>query len=218
MSGNRYLAWGAIAGPVVLTAAWLVLGAMSPGYTLWGTRVAPYSPVSQPLSGLGLGPTGPYMNAAFILFGVAVSAGVVGIFRLIPGLTARARWACAGFLALPAAGAMLDGVFTFEHFLPHFIGFGLVLTTVVTFPAVGFVLRRIPWWRRLGNGLIAAGPLTLVLTVLYFATFTPTVEGIQHGIAGLTERMLIVEVQAWYVALAALALKRSSAGNELAFS
>src|ERR1700719_2319464 len=70
-----WLSLGAGAGPILFTIAWLVLGFLSPGYSLWGTRIAPYSPISQPLSGLGLGPTGPYMNAAFVLHGLLILAG-----------------------------------------------------------------------------------------------------------------------------------------------
>jgi hypothetical protein len=90
----------------------------------------------------------------------------------------------------------------------------LALTTVVGFPVVGFTLRRIPGWRRFGTWLVVAGPLTLALTVLYFMTFTPTIEGIQHGIAGLTERVLVVELDAWYIALGFLALHRSVSGGK----
>jgi hypothetical protein len=117
-------------------------------------------------------------------------------------------------LALPGVGGVIDGIFTFERFLPHFLGFGLALTTVVGFPVVGFTLRRIPGWRRFGTWLVVAGPLTLALTVLYFMTFTPTIEGIQHGIAGLTERVLVVELDAWYIALGFLALHRSVSGGK----
>ena len=53
--------------------AWFVLGFLSPGYTIFGTVIAPYSPISQPISGLGLGTTGPFMNAAFVLGGPAAS-------------------------------------------------------------------------------------------------------------------------------------------------
>ena len=183
----------AVAGPILLTAAWLVLGFLSPGYYLWGVHVAPYSPVSQPVSGLGLGPTGPYMNAAFVLSGLLMIAGVAAIFR--------GRWILAALLALPGLGSVVDGIFTFQTFFMHFVGFALALSSIVTFPVVGFVLRRIPGWKAIGTGLIVAGPLTAALTVLYFATFTPTVQGIQTGVAGLTERLLIVEIQAWYVAL-----------------
>jgi hypothetical protein len=208
-SARRWLALGAVAGPILFTLGWFVLGFISPGYTMWGTRVAPYSIISQPLSGLGLGPTGPYMNAAFILSGLLVMAGAVGIFRAIPELGPTARWICTLLLALPGLGAVVDGVFTLESFFLHFVGFGLALTAVVGFPVTGFVLRRVPAWRGLGSCLIVAGPVTLALTVLYFATFTPTIEGIRHGVAGLTERILVVELQAWYVALGWLAFQRS---------
>jgi hypothetical protein len=206
-----WLALGAVAGPVLFTLGWFVLGFISPGYTMWGTRVAPYSAISQPLSGLGLGLTGPYMNAIFIANGLLVVAGAVGVFRSIPGLSPTARWIGGVLLALPGLGSVMDGIFTLEHFLPHFVGFGLALTTVVGFPVLGFLLRRIPTWRAFGTWLIVAGPVTLALTVLYFATFTPTVEGIQHGVAGLTERLLVVELQAWYVAIGWLAFHRAGA-------
>jgi hypothetical protein len=206
----RWLALGAIAGPVVFTLGWLILGFLSPGYTMWGVHVAPYSAVSQPLSGLGLGPTAPFMNAAFILSGLLMIAGAVGVFASISELGPVARWTCTVLLALPGAGAVIDGIFTFEKFLPHFLGFGLALTTVVGFPVAGFILRRIPSWRRFGTWLVVAGPLTLALTVLYFMTFTPTIEGIQHGIAGLTERVLVLELDAWYVAIGWLAVQVGS--------
>jgi hypothetical protein len=205
---SQKLALGAILGPVVFTLGWLVLGFISPGYTMWGVHVAPYSAISQPLSGLGLGPTGPFMNTAFIVSGLLMIAGAVGVIASIPGLSPFARWTCTILLALPGVGAVIDGIFTFENFLPHFVGFGLALTTVVGFPVVGLILRRIPSWRNFGTWLVAAGPLTLALTVLYFMTFTPTVEGIQHGVAGLTERLLVLELDAWYVAIGWLVISK----------
>jgi hypothetical protein len=205
MEARSGWALGAVAGPIVLTVAWFVLGFLSPGYSLWGTRIAPYSAISQPLSGLGLGPTGPFMNAAFILSGLLITVGVIGVFRELPGMGARSRWTCAALLALPGIGSIIDGLFTLESFMFHFAGFILALTTVVSFPIVGVLLRRIPEWKSFGTLLIAAGPLTLALAVLYFLTFTPTVQGVQTGIAGLTERILVLEIQAWYFAMGWLA-------------
>jgi uncharacterized protein DUF998 len=215
MGTRSKLALGAIAGPVLLTLAWSVLGFVSPGYSLWGTRIAPYSAISQPLSGLGLGPTGPYMNAAFVLSGLLIIAGVIGIFRVVPEMTPRGRWISSALLVLPGIGSVVDGIFTLESFFPHFVGFVLALSTVVGFPVAGFFLRRIPEWRLIGTWLIAAGPLTLALAVLYFLTFTPTVEGVQTGIAGLTERILVIELQAWYVILGWRAFRRSSRRHPL---
>ena len=60
------IALGAAAGPAVFTLTWLVLGFVSRGYTAWGVYV-PYSPIHQGVSGLGLGETALYMNAAFIV-------------------------------------------------------------------------------------------------------------------------------------------------------
>ena len=205
-TGRPALELGAVAGPVVLTIAWLALGFVSPGYYLWGTHVAPYSAVSQPISGLGLGPTGPYMNSAFVLCGLLMVIGVYGIFELLP--TMPAWFVVAPLLALPGLGSVVDGLFTFQTFFMHFLGFGLALTTVVTFPLAGIFLRGVPGWKTAATGLLIAGPLTALLAVLYFATFTPTLQGIQTGIAGLTERLLIVEIQAWYVAIGWIAFKK----------
>src|SRR2546423_5599992 len=202
----RALALGAVAGPVLFTVAWLVLGFLSPGFTIFGTEIAPYSSVSAGISGLGLGPTGPYMNAAFVLSGLLLGAGVVGTFRSIPELGTAARWTCVALLAPVPIGCVVDGVFTLESFLPHFVGAGLAFATpILSFLVVGLVLRRVPRWRRFGNLLLAGSPLTLVLLVLYFATFAPTAEGAKTGVAGLTERALVVEILAWFVATGWLA-------------
>jgi len=58
--------------------------------------------------------------------------------------------------------------------------------------------------------------LTLALAVLYFATFTPTIEGVQHGVAGLTERILVLELEAWYVAIGWLAFSRTKGDSAVA--
>src|SRR4030081_3699406 len=118
MRTRSKVALGAIAGLVLLTVAWFVLGFVSPGYSLWGTRIAPYSAISQPLSGLGLGPTGPYMNAAFVLSGLLITAGVMGIVHSLPEMGRRGRWISAALLVLPGIGSVLDGIFTLESFFP----------------------------------------------------------------------------------------------------
>jgi hypothetical protein len=207
---TRWLALGAVVGPVLFTLAWVVLGFLSPGYTAWGTRIAPYSPISQGISGLGLGITAPFMNTAFVLCGLFLLAGAVGIFQGIREMGAVARWSCTVLLALSALGAAVDGIFTLESFLPHMVGFLLgIASPVLSFVVIGLLLRRVPSFRRFGSWLLLASPLTLVLLVLYFLTFSPTVAGTQTGVAGLTERILVVEVQAWFVALGWLAFRRS---------
>ena len=181
------------------------LGFLSTGYTLWGTHIAPYSPVSQPVSGLGLGPTAPFMNAAFVLSGILLLLVVAGIFQGISEMNPRARLICAGLLALSPVGAIVCGIFTLESMMLHSLGFVLALgSPVVSFLVTGIMLRRISRWKGFVNGLVLASPLALVLFVLFFATFKPAASGAGLGVAGLTQRVFIVEVHAWFAALARL--------------
>jgi hypothetical protein len=206
----RWLALGAVVGPVLFTLAWIVLGAISPGYTAWGVTFAPYSPIVQPISGLGLGPTAPYMNAAFVLCGAFILVGVIGIFLSFREISAIARWSCAALLAVSALGLAMDGVFTLESFFLHFFGFGLGCgAAALGFFATGLALRRVPRYRGFGTALLLAGPLTVALIILSQATFDQTAIIAGQGIAGLTERILVVEVVFWYAALGWLAFRRS---------
>lgn len=206
----RWLALGAVAGPVLFTVAWFVLGFVSPGFTIFGTLITPYSPISAGISGLGLGPTAAYMNAAFVLGGLLLLAGVAGIFQGIPEMGSIARWGCAALLGLSGLGMVMDGIFTLEAFFPHLVGFILgAATPILTFLVAGFALRRVPRWRRFGSWLLVGSPLTLALLVLYFLTFSPTAAGARSGVAGLTERILVIEVHAWFVAMGWKATRRS---------
>lgn len=207
----RWLALGAVAGPILFTLAWFVLGFLSPGYTIWNIRIEPYSPMSQPISGLGMGTTAPFMNAAFVLSGLLLLAGVIGIFQTMKSIgRSTARRACAALLALSPLGLVVDGIFNLEAMMPHFMGFLLgVGSPILSFPVAGFLLRGIPRWRRFGSWLLLGGPLTLLLLILFFLTFEPSVSGASEGVAGLTQRLLAVEVQAWFVAMGWLAFRRS---------
>src|SRR6266567_8537643 len=98
----RWLAFGAVAGPILFTAAWLVLGFLSPGFTIFGTQIAPYSPISAGISGLGLGPTAPFMNAAFVFSGLLLLVGVMAAIQRVPEMGTAARWSCRVLLGLSA--------------------------------------------------------------------------------------------------------------------
>ncbi|SEG78194.1 Protein of unknown function [Thermomonospora echinospora] len=207
---HRRLAVGAVAGPVLFTAAWLVLGFVSSGYTLFDHTFTDYSPVSQPISGLGMGATAGYMNTAFVVTGLILIAGVVGVFRAT-GDPERSvlRRAALVLLAATGAGQIVCGVFDLEAVMPHMLGFLLALgTPVVGFPVAGRYFRTIPGWRRFGTWLMLGGPLTLALLIAFFATFQPTADGAEHGVAGLVQRIGVLEVHAWYVAMGLLALRR----------
>jgi len=210
-SSRRWLALGAVAGPVLFTLAWLGLGFLSPGYTVFGTLIAPYSPIAQPISGLGLGLTGPFMNAAFVISGSLLLGGVLGVFQILPaGGRPAARWTCAALLALSPVGLGVAGIFTLKSPLLHLLGALLALVSpVLSFLATGLLFRGIPGWRRFGNWLMLTSPLTLVLVVLFFGSFDQATTAANLGVAGLTQRLLSVELHAWFVALGWLAFRRS---------
>jgi amino acid permease len=209
-TGARRLALGAIAGPVLLTAGWVVLGLMRAEVkTEWGVSGGVTGMITQPFSGLGLGVNGFLFNAAFFVSGLLLFAGVYGAFQTIEDAP-HPRWrkTSLALLALPALGLLVDGVFTLESFKIHMLGFLLGCgIPMVGFVISGLFLRRIPQWRRFGTWLILGSPLTLVLTVIFFANFDMASMAAARGVAGLTERILVLEVFAWYAALGWIAFR-----------
>jgi hypothetical protein len=214
----RWLAYGAIVGPVLFTMSWLVLGFVSTGYAMWDIRIDHYSAITQPISGLGLGSTGPVMNAVFVLTGICLIAGAVGVFQSVPQLSTRTRRLLTGLLALHGLGAILSGIFTLEAFMLHSLGFALALSPIITFPIIGRSLRRAPGWEHFARRMRWASPMTLILAVLYFATFNPEAAGDGAGIAGITQRLLIVELQAWILAMGWMSLRVTRSGAGVALS
>jgi len=105
-------------------------------------------------------------------------------------------------LVLSPLGMVVDGIFTLESFFLHLVGFLLgAATPILGFLFTGLLLRRVPRWRRFGNWMLLGSPLTLALLILYFMTFSPTAAGARTGVAGLTERILVIEVFAWFVGM-----------------
>ncbi len=164
--------------------------------------------ISQPISGLGLGPTAPIMNSLFVLTGVLMALGAIGLFASIPEVDPKKRRTLSGLLALHGIGTAMEGIFTLESIMLHLVGFLLVLSPIITFVLIGRALRDVPRWHRFARWLRYGSGLTLVLAVLYFATFNPEAAGDGTGVAGLTQRVLVVQLQAWIAALAWFALPK----------
>jgi hypothetical membrane protein len=204
----RVLALGAVAGPILFTVSWLILEAVSDGYTLWDHTFTDYSPISQSISGLGIGTTAPYMNTAFVVSGLLLIVGVIGVMSATSAGRPTPR-ATTLLLALTGVGQVVCGVFTLRAIMPHMLGFLLALgAPVVSFLLAGRHFRRVPGWHRFGTGLLVASPVTLALLVAYFATFQPTADGAEHGIAGLVQRIGVVEALGWFVAMGWMAFRR----------
>jgi hypothetical membrane protein len=143
------------------------------------------------------------MNTAFIVSGLLLFIGVIGIVRSLPAEgRALGRRAGGALLALTPLGLIVVGTFTLDHLAIHLSGAMLILfTPVISFLVIGRRLRRLPGRRRLGNRLLVASPVTLVLFVVYNLSFDQTTTAAGHGIAGLTQRILFVEILSWFVAM-----------------
>jgi hypothetical protein len=152
------------------------------------------------------------MNATFVLSGLLLLAGVFGLTRtMLAGGRRVTRLVSATLLALTPVGLVIIGFFTLDRPVMHLLGAMLILATpVVSFLITGFHLRGLPGWRRLGNRLLLASPLTLVLFVLYNLSFSQAAVAAGQGYAGLTQRVLFLEIFAWFVAMGWLACRRTT--------
>lgn len=200
---SQWLALGAVAGPVLLVFAWVVLGLLRQNY----------APMRQQISDLGVGANAVPMNGAFVLSGFLLLGGVVGIFQSTwKDVGTKARWVCMVLLALSPLGLVVVGLFTEapSTWVGHALGAILIFQApVVGFLVTGFVLWRRPRWRRIGRWLLLASPLTLVLVYSLFQALVPGTVLYVTQLGGLIERVALIEVHAWYVTLGWLAFHRS---------
>jgi hypothetical protein len=198
---SRWLALGAVAGPVLFIAASFGLAPTHTGY----------SAISQPVSALAIGPNGELMRAVFLLYGVLVTIGVIAVFQgLEDELGAVTRWVCAVLLVISPLGLLWAGILTMDHLALHNDGMqAAIATPVITLPVVGLILRRAPSWRRFGTLMLLGGPLTLALLVGFInsAPHAEVITGAGGGTYGLWQRALGIEVEAWFVAMGWLAFR-----------
>jgi hypothetical protein len=205
---------GASIGPVLFTLAWIILGVLQPAtQTDYGVLGGLSGAISNPISGLGVGPNALLFNAVgFVLSGLTTLVGVVAVFQTTQASgRAALRAVCTMLLALSPLGMALAGVFTLKssvmlHSVAALVGF---LVAIVGFVAAGFYFRQTPRWRRFGNWLLVAAPLSVALMVAYFLSFNIVTVAAGNGVAGLTERIFVLEVHAWYVAMGWLAWRRA---------
>jgi len=120
-----------------------------------------------------------------------------------PVLKSGWRWSSAVLLALHGLGLAVAGLFTEApstlaiHWM---VGATLAFFgPVVAFLITGLALRRDPLWRGWGIALLAASLGTLVLIAIMFWAFTPGTTPVRLG--GLMERVVMIEIEIWYVAL-----------------
>jgi hypothetical membrane protein len=191
----RWLALGGVVGPILFVAAFTVGGVVRPGY----------SPIHQAVSDLGVGSNAWLLNVSLVLLGLLLIAFAFGFERsLLPTLSQTWRWVCAALLSCTGLGFAVAGIFTEApatvaiHWM---VGMPLlILGSVVGFFLTGLALRREGRWRGWSAYSFVASLVTLVLIASMFWVFTPGTPLAPARLGGLMERVLFIEILAWYVA------------------
>lgn len=192
----RWLALAGVVGPLLFVVVYTLAGFLRPGY----------SPVHQAISDLGVGSHGWLVDVSCVISGLLLIGFAVGFAALLrPVLPQGWRWLIAVLFALHGLGLVIAGIFTeapstvMIHWL---VGANLGLFgPVITFLIGGLVLRRAIQWRRWGTALLIGSLLTLVLLVITFWVFTPGTPLASLKLGGLMERVVLIEIEIWYVAL-----------------
>jgi hypothetical protein len=199
----RGLAWLALAAQVALIAAWIVAGALEPGY----------SHLKQPISELGAtDATHPWIvNAGFVVMGLSICGLGAALLTVLP--RRRAANVTAALFAVAGLAFALAGVFHLDcglsqsscvdrwhagqlswHHAAH-LWVGLVFD--LAFVATPFALARSLWPRP--SGQLALGSGTTGLAV-FAATFL--IERPEGDLAGLVQRLGLGVAQIWVLIVA----------------
>lgn len=201
----RSLTLGAVLGPVLFTIAWIVLGVLEPTVqTQYGLIGGVSGAITNPISALGVGPNARVFNVAFVACGLLTALGVLGVQRSVSARNRKATGRSFGLLlALSPLGLALAGVFTLASSLAmhNVAAIFVFVAPVIVFPLAAAQLRCFRDWRGIGITLFIAGPLTLILLVVFLLTFRLPAIVAGTGIAGLTERLLLAEIHVWYIAI-----------------
>lgn len=195
-STNWYLL-GNIAGPIIFTLSWMILGPLRQGY----------STISQPVSALAIGPDGIFMRTSFIVTGLLLCFGVIGLSKFFSNkMNSKAYWFFIISLSLAPLGVLWDGIFTMDKLFLHTVGVQVAMgPEIITFPIVGLILRGIPNWKRFGTWMAILSPLLTLTLLTGFMTSVPLSQmATGGGYYGLWQRALGIEVFIWYILLGLL--------------
>lgn len=196
-SSDRWLAAGGIVGPIQLVLVFTILGVLRPDY----------SPVDQAISDLGIGENAVIFNTSTIVLGLLLVGLAIAFHRTLrPEVSRALRVASAAFLALVGLGFTVAGVFPETSPIHWLVGANAAFLGA----PMGFLLAGVALVRRGGASRpwgvysLVASLTTVVLIgltffVFSFYTWTSGSAPVGH-LGGLMERLLVIEILAWYVA------------------
>jgi hypothetical protein len=200
----RRLAWLAVGGQTAFVAAWILAGALEPGY----------SHVRQTLSELGAGNAShpALMNAGYVALGLSLLALAPALLAILPPRpatrVAAALFAVAGVAVLAVAAVPLDCGLTVDQSCIHAFDAGRLswrttahlwagLVFDVAFVLTPFAVARALWPRHVALPvLLAAG---WAIPILVASLVADELLGVGMG---LVQRLGFVAVHLWVVLVA----------------
>jgi hypothetical membrane protein len=188
---DRWLALGGIAGPVLFVLTFTIEGLLQPDY----------SPVKQAVSDLGVGNNAWILNGSVIILGALMVGFAISFYRVVrPEASAALRLVCALLIAGVGIGYAAAGIFPETTPLHWLVGAPLIfLGAPVAFFLAGLLIRGDRAWRGWAVYSFIASFVTALLVAIMFYTFSPSAPP-DVQVAGLMERVLFIEILAWYVA------------------
>lgn len=174
-------------------------------FTLDGLFRPGYSPISQPISDLGVGPSAWILNFALIIAGVSFITFAVGFTQLMHVAISKG-WliAITILLVLTGIGTINDGIFTKQAIVLHALGFAVLFyaLSIAQF-VIGWKIRKASLWYRYNHYSMITGLITFLLICISLLHYIlPSVQFIQQlnlQIGGIFERFLAIEALVWYV-------------------
>ncbi|HLO32349.1 MAG TPA: DUF998 domain-containing protein [Anaerolineales bacterium] len=190
----RWLALGGVVGPILFVMIFTLVGFLRPGY----------SSTSQAISDLGVGNNGWILNTSLIILGLLIVGFAFSFYRMVRTEASTAlRIVCALLIAIVGVGYAVAGIFP-ETTPVHWIvgATSVYLGAVLAFLLAGLLLRVDPEWRGWAVYSLISSLATVVLIAITFYVFSldylpstpPTAR-----LGGLMERILFLEIFAWYV-------------------
>lgn len=179
------------AGPIAFMAVATLAGLLTPGYNM----------LAQPISELALGPNGWLQTANFLIFGVAIIAFALGLFRSLP----RPSWVGTGLLIICGAGMFATGLFpTDPKGAPetdtgnmHNLLFLLIfLTLMISYIFSALSFRKLANWRGY-TWATALMPILVFGLLFVLIGFSSDPGDPFFAVGGLVQRLLICVAFGW---------------------
>jgi hypothetical membrane protein len=188
---DRWLALGGVDGPALFVLTFTIAGMLRPAY----------SPLSQAISDLGVGDDSWIVNGSLVLLGVLLVGFAITFYRMVrPRTSAAVRFVCASLIALVGVGYAVAGLFPETTPIHWLVGAtGVYAGAALGFLATGLLLRGDPAWRGWAVYSLLASLATVALVALTFYTYAPSVPPVAR-LGGHMERVVFLEILAWYVA------------------